>query len=154
MIVWGRGLLNCDILIRLKLITRVTNSALLIKRKNKLVGCCCTCLTSGETVEHLLLHCSVAFKLWSFFFSFIQWVLTKIQHRPFIWLAESSRHVFFIYLKFGLVIFDVDIKARTNYRTYKWMFKMCVKHPRTFRPQFTNYQFKLIVKQCMCGIWK
>ena len=54
-------------------------------------------------------------------FSFIQWVLTKIQYRPFIWLAESNRHVFFVYLKFGLVIFDVDIKARTNYRTYKEM---------------------------------
>ena len=34
-----------------------------------------------------------------------------------------------------------------------WKFKMCTKHPWTFRLQFTNYQFKLNVKQLMCGIW-
>ena len=111
MIVWGRGLLNCDILIRLKLIARVTSNAFLIKRENKLVGCC-MCPNSGDIwASFLTLQCCIwVVELW---FSFIQWVLTKIQHRPFIWLAESSRHVFFIYLKFGPVIFDVDIKART-----------------------------------------
>ena len=34
-----------------------------------------------------------------------------------------------------------------------WMFKMCIKHPWMFRPQFTKYQFKLIIKQYMCGTW-
>ena len=44
MILWGERVLSCDILIRLKLITCVTNNALLIKRENKFVGWCCTCM--------------------------------------------------------------------------------------------------------------
>ena len=35
----------------------------------------------------------------------------------------------------------------------KWMFKKCVKHLERLDPQFTIYQFKLIIKQCICGIW-
>ena len=31
------------------------------------------------------------------------------------------------------------------------MFKMCIKHYEHLDPQFTNYQFKLIIKQYMCG---
>ena len=38
----------------------------LIKRIFMLVGCCCK-HHSGEIVEHLLLHCNVAFKLWILF---------------------------------------------------------------------------------------
>ena len=44
-----------------------------------LVEWCCMCGYNGETMEHLLLHCSVAFELWSFVFgSFgFQWVLPE-----------------------------------------------------------------------------
>ena len=34
-----------------------------------------------------------------------------------------------------------------------WKFNMCITHPWTFRPQITNYQFKLYIKQWMCRIW-
>ena len=44
-----------------------------------LVEWCCMCGYNGETMEHLLLHCSVVFELWSFVFgSFgFQWVLPE-----------------------------------------------------------------------------
>ena len=32
------------------------------------------------------------------------------------------------------------------------MFKMCEKHYERFDLQLTNYQFKLNIKQLMCGI--
>ena len=41
----------------------------LIKRGYTLVGWCCMCRCNGEMVDHLLLHCSIAFELWSFAFT-------------------------------------------------------------------------------------
>ena len=42
-----------------------------------LVGWCCMCKNSEETVDHLLLHCWFARQLWTFVFQFvgIDWVL-------------------------------------------------------------------------------
>ena len=40
----------------------------LIKRGYTLVGWCCMCRCNGEMVDHLLLHCSIAFELWNFAF--------------------------------------------------------------------------------------
>ena len=44
-----------------------------------LVGWCCLCKCSGETVDHLLLHCSVAAELWRFVFKMfgVDWVMSK-----------------------------------------------------------------------------
>uniref|UniRef100_A0A2N9G614 Uncharacterized protein n=1 Tax=Fagus sylvatica TaxID=28930 RepID=A0A2N9G614_FAGSY len=38
---------------------------------------CCMCKENGETISHLLLHCSAAMEIWSFMFSIfgIQWVM-------------------------------------------------------------------------------
>ena len=54
-------------------------------------------------------------------FSSIQWVLPKKGHQPFIWLAELDRQVFFDYLEFSSIMFDVDIKQARMCRTYKKM---------------------------------
>ena len=40
----------------------------LLYRGYSMVSSCCMCLCSGETVDHLLIHCSVAFELGSFVF--------------------------------------------------------------------------------------
>jgi hypothetical protein len=36
----------------------------LIKQSFSLVGCCCMCQCDGGMVEHLLIHCDVAYDLW------------------------------------------------------------------------------------------
>ena len=44
-----------------------------------MVSWCCMCRCSRETVDHLLIHCSAAFELWSFIFRMfgVQWVLVE-----------------------------------------------------------------------------
>jgi hypothetical protein len=37
----------------------------LLKKGFSLVGWCCMCRRSGEAMDHLLLHCDVAYNLWS-----------------------------------------------------------------------------------------
>ena len=51
----------------------------LIKYGYTLVRWCCMCRCSVEMMDHLLLHCTAAFNLWSFTFRSlgIQWVLPK-----------------------------------------------------------------------------
>ena len=51
----------------------------LIKRGYSMVSRCCMYCCSGETVDRLLIHCSVAFELLSFTFRTfgIQWVLPE-----------------------------------------------------------------------------
>ena len=41
-----------------------------------MAGWCCMCKCSGETVDHLLLHCFVAAEVWSFVFCsfWVSWV--------------------------------------------------------------------------------
>ena len=58
---WGR-ILTCDNL---------------MQRGYTMAGWCCMCRCDGETMEHLLLHCSAAQRLWNFVFaSFcVQWML-------------------------------------------------------------------------------
>ena len=60
---WG-WILTCDNLRRRGIVT---------------IGCCCLCRCSGETLDHLLLHCSVVCEIWSFVFQLfgIDWVISK-----------------------------------------------------------------------------
>lgn len=53
-------------------------------------GRCCMCRCSGETVDHHLLHCSVAAEVWSFVFhSFgVAWVLLGCVVDLFVWVEE------------------------------------------------------------------
>jgi hypothetical protein len=38
---------------------------------------CCMCKKHGESVDHFLLHCDVAWVVWSFFYSLlrVEWVM-------------------------------------------------------------------------------
>jgi hypothetical protein len=60
---WGR-ILTCDNLMR---------------RGYTMAGWCCMCCCDGETVDHLLLHCSAVQKLWNYvFLTFrVHWVLPR-----------------------------------------------------------------------------
>jgi hypothetical protein len=50
------------------------------KRRVIIVDWCCMCKVHGESVNHLLLHCSVAQELWSLIFSMfgIAWVMPRV----------------------------------------------------------------------------
>jgi hypothetical protein len=39
------------------------------KRNVVVIDWCCMCKKSGETIDHLLLHCEVARDLWSYIFT-------------------------------------------------------------------------------------
>jgi hypothetical protein len=51
----------------------------LFKRGYSLVGWCCMCRCDGETIDHLLLHCDVAYTLCCVVFRAfgINWVLSR-----------------------------------------------------------------------------
>ena len=49
-----------------------------LRRRNVIVlDWCCMCKENGESIAHLLLHCSAAMEIWSFMFNIfgIQWVI-------------------------------------------------------------------------------
>ena len=45
----------------------------LLKRGIVMADWCCMCKSSGETVSHQLLHCSIAYDLWGFFLFLCHW---------------------------------------------------------------------------------
>ena len=49
------------------------------KRHVVVMDWCCMCKKCGESVDHLLLHCPIAFELWKMAFCFfgLQWVMPK-----------------------------------------------------------------------------
>ncbi len=49
------------------------------KRGLIIVDWCCMCTQSGESVDHLLLHCRLAGELWSMVFALfgVQWVMPR-----------------------------------------------------------------------------
>uniref|UniRef100_A0A2N9GQ47 Reverse transcriptase domain-containing protein n=1 Tax=Fagus sylvatica TaxID=28930 RepID=A0A2N9GQ47_FAGSY len=80
---WGR-ILTCDNL---------------MQRGYTMVGWCCMCRCDGETVEHLLLHCSAAQRLWNFVFaSFrVHWVLPRkvvdLLFGWYNWFGKNHSHI-------------------------------------------------------------
>jgi len=50
-----------------------------LRRAFTIVDWCCLCQFSGESVDHLLLHCEEVSQLWSFAFRLfgVAWVLPK-----------------------------------------------------------------------------
>ena len=56
---------------------------------------CCMCKRSGEDVDHLFLHCSVAMELWSLVFGLfgVQWVMPRSVIDLFwSWMGNRGRH--------------------------------------------------------------
>ena len=49
------------------------------KRRILIFDWCCMCKSVGETVNHLLLHCSIAYELWSMIFTLfgVKWVMPE-----------------------------------------------------------------------------
>ena len=57
-----------------------------------LLDWCCMCKRSGESVDHLFLHCSVATELWSLVFG-MQWVMPRTVLDLFgAWLGKMGQH--------------------------------------------------------------
>jgi hypothetical protein len=51
-----------------------------LRRRNIVViEWCCMCKKSGESIDHLLLHCDVARDIWSFFYILfgVEWVMPR-----------------------------------------------------------------------------
>jgi hypothetical protein len=69
------------------------------RRGYQLAGWFCMCRSDGETIRHLLLHCSVAYRLWSFVFQRfgIFWVLPVSDLDLFFgwhnWLGKSHSKI-------------------------------------------------------------
>ena len=60
-----------------------------------LLDWCCICKRVGESVDHLLLHCSLACELWSMVFGLlgVQWVLPRsVMDLLARWQRQFGRH--------------------------------------------------------------
>ena len=56
---------------------------------------CCMCKRNGESVDHLLIHCPIAFDLWSMVFTLfgIHWVMLKtVVDLLACWQGKLGRH--------------------------------------------------------------
>ena len=64
----------------------------LIKRQWILVNRCCLCCADAESVDHLLLHCSVASQLWALVFSIfgVTWVQPSLVSSA-LWSWQGGR---------------------------------------------------------------
>jgi len=49
------------------------------RRHIVMVKWCNMCKNSGESIDHLLLHCDVAWDIWSFFYSLfrVEWAMPR-----------------------------------------------------------------------------
>ena len=65
------------------------------KRQILILDWCCMCKRNGELVDHLLIHCSIAFDLWSMVFTLfgIHWVMPKtVVELLACWQGKFGRH--------------------------------------------------------------
>ena len=91
------------------MITMVDN---LIKRGLCLVNGVVMHWCSGETIDRLLLHCKVAYALWSEVFPMfeIQWVMIKtiyVYHLFYLNKWHWFKKYFFRYMEFGVILLNV-----------------------------------------------
>ena len=72
---WGK-ILTCE-----NLIKKCFSFSFFFEKEKcfSMVSRCCMCCGSGDIVDHLLIHCSMAFELWSFIFRMfgVKWVLPQ-----------------------------------------------------------------------------
>ena len=65
------------------------------KRQILILDWCCMCKRNGESVDHLLIHCPIAFDLWSMVFTLfgIHWVMPKtVVDLLACWQGKLGRH--------------------------------------------------------------
>ncbi len=65
------------------------------RRHILIIYCSCMCKCSGELVDHLLLHCLMAFEVWSFIFDLIgvNWVMPRsVLELLACWPGRIQRH--------------------------------------------------------------
>ena len=65
------------------------------KRQILILDWCCMCKRNGESVDHLLIHCSIASDLWSMVFTLfgIHWVMAKkVVDLLAYWQGKLGRH--------------------------------------------------------------
>ena len=65
------------------------------KRQILILDWCCMCKRNGKSVDHLLIHCSIAFDLWSMVFTLIgiHWVMPKtVVELLACWQGKFGRH--------------------------------------------------------------
>jgi hypothetical protein len=116
---WGR-ILTCDNLRRRGIV---------------LVGWCCLCKCSGETVDHLLLHCSVAAELWRFVYKMfgVDWVMSRcVLDRLAGWRNRFGKHSSDIW-KLGPLCVMWSLWRERNNRTFEnvehsmgWLIEFCM----------------------------
>ena len=75
-------------------------------RRLDFVDWCILCRHCGETVDYLLLHCEMAYRLWSFvFITFgLSWVLPRLIPDLLFWLVELAGEAFVSDLEFSPVV--------------------------------------------------
>ena len=58
---------------------KILSTGNLRKRGIKVLDQCCMCKKDGESVDHLLLHCPIAYELWTMVFCLfgIEWIMPK-----------------------------------------------------------------------------
>jgi hypothetical protein len=67
------------------------------------------CRCNGETVAHLLLHCEVAFGLWSKVFETFGIQCSRNGRGPFVWLVELVGEAYFGYMEYSSFVSHVDL---------------------------------------------
>jgi hypothetical protein len=93
----------------------------LAKRGYTLVSWCCMCCCNGETVDHLLIHCSVASALWSWILGVfgVPWVLPQsVVELLFSWWNGLGRHSSDVWNLVPLCLMWIVWKER-NSRTFE-----------------------------------
>ena len=65
------------------------------KQQILILDWCCMCKRNGESIDHLLIHCSIAFDLWSMVLTLfgIHWVMPKtVVDLLACWQGKLGRH--------------------------------------------------------------
>ena len=81
MLMWSRSLLGLQVAFFswTAALGKILSTGNLRKRGIKVLDQCCMCKKDGESVDHLLLHCPIAYELWTMVFCLfgIEWIMPK-----------------------------------------------------------------------------
>ena len=81
MLMWSRSLLGLQVAFFswTAALGKILSTGNLRKRGIKVLDQCCMCKRDGESMDHLLLHCPIAYELWTMVFCLfgIEWIMPK-----------------------------------------------------------------------------